>query len=170
MWEFNGQRRPPFADPPGPGQESVWDYPRPPVIDGSTRRVDVRDGNRVIASSAAACRVLETASPPTWYLPPGAIDFTLLTPVSGGSWCEWKGQASYFGLSRRRDGTPVAWTYREPTPAFRDIAGWLSFYPARVGCYVDDERVRAQPGGFYGGWLTDDIAGPCKGPPGTGHW
>ncbi len=171
MWEYNGERRPDFAPTPGPGQESVWDYPRPPRLAPDSRRVQVRAGQKLLADSRRAWRVLETASPPTFYLPPDDVAVELLRPVAGRSWCEWKGEAVYFALA---DGdaaaSPVAWSYPDPRPAFAAIAGYLSFYPARVECSVDGERVRAQPGGFYGGWITDEIVGPFKGPPGTGHW
>ena len=172
MWHWTGASRPPFADTPSPGQESVWDYPRPPRIAADRREVVVRSGATVIARSTRAVRVLETASPPTFYLPPGDVDARVLRPADGGSHCEWKGSAAYWSVVLPDGGAwdAVGWSYPRPTPAFAAIAGWLSFYPARLACTVDGERVRPQPGGFYGGWLTDDIAGPCKGAPGTGHW
>jgi uncharacterized protein (DUF427 family) len=171
VWEYRGQARPAFAVEPGPGQESVWDYPRPPVLEQDQRRVVVRVGALTIADTRGALRILETASPPTFYLPPDDVRDDLLVASAQSSWCEWKGAARYFDLvagpSRRQN---VAWSYPQPTPAFSAIAGHYSFYPGRVECYVDDERVRPQPGGFYGGWLTADIVGPCKGEPGTGGW
>lgn len=167
-WQYDGRRRPPFAEAPGPGRESVWDYPRPPRLAPNARLVEVRHGERPIAATRRAIRVLETASPPTFYLPPEDLIHGVLVPAPGSSHCEWKGRARYWALSE--GGAPVAWTYDDPTPAFAAIRGWFSFYPARVDCFVDGERVRPQPGGFYGGWLTDDISGPVKGEPGTGHW
>ncbi len=167
-WQYDGSLRPPFAEPPGPGCESVWDYPRPPRLAADTRLVEVRDGERLLVSTRRAVRVLETASPPTFYLPPEDLMPGLLVPAPGSSYCEWKGRARYWALVD--GGEPVAWTYDKPTPAFAAIRGWLSFYPARVACHVDGERVRPQPGGFYGGWLTSEIVGPVKGEPGTGHW
>ncbi len=167
-WQYDGRRRPPFAEAPGPGRESVWDYPRPPRLAPDARLVEVRHGERPIAATRRAIRVLETASPPTFYLPPEDLSRGVLVPAPGSSHCEWKGRARYWALSE--GGAPVAWTYDDPTPAFAAIRGWFSFYPARVDCFVDGERVRPQPGGFYGGWLTDDISGPVKGEPGTGHW
>ena len=167
-WQYDGRRRPPFAEAPGPGRESVWDYPRPPRLAPNARLVEVRHGERPIAATRRAIRVLETASPPTFYLPPEDLSRGVLVPAPGSSHCEWKGRARYWALSE--GGAPVAWTYDDPTPAFAAIRGWFSFYPARVDCFVDGERVRPQPGGFYGGWLTDDISGPVKGEPGTGHW
>ncbi len=168
MWEFNGKRRPDFAEVPGPGQESVWDFPRPPALVPDSRRVSVSDKGRPIAMSLRAIRVLETASPPTFYLPPEDVELSMLQPAPGESWCEWKGRARYFSLAG--DSRAVAWVYPDPLPEFAAIAGYFSFYPGRVECRVDEQRVRPQAGGFYGGWVTDDIVGPCKGDPGTGHW
>lgn len=172
MWTWTGRARPPFAIEPGPGQESVWDYPRPPRPASDPRRVMVHAGNACIADTTRAVRVLETASPPTFYLPPQDIDLDRLRPAPGGSHCEWKGRAVYWS-ARDDDGQwleAVGWSYPDPAPAFASITGWLSFYPARLRCTVAGERVRPQPGGFYGGWLTDEIVGPVKGAPGTGHW
>lgn len=169
MWTFKGQQRPAFADEPGPGQESVWDYPRPPALVPSGRLVEVRDGPVMLARSQRCVRVLETASPPTWYLPPEDIETGLLVAAPGRSFCEWKGRAQYWALARAPQ-VPVGWSYPAPTKAFAALAGWLSFYPGRVDCIVDGQRVRAQAGGFYGGWITDDITGPFKGEPGTGGW
>ncbi len=168
MWTFKGQRRPDFAISPGPGQESVWDYPRPPALVDCTRPVRVLAGTEVLAQSTRALRVLETASPPTVYLPPDDVDLTLLVAAQGSSHCEWKGVANYYSLT---DGGPVvAWQYRQPSPTFAAMAGYLSFYPGRVTCMLGDETVQAQAGDFYGGWVTTDIVGPFKGDPGTGHW
>jgi uncharacterized protein (DUF427 family) len=172
MWQYNGRERPPTADLPTPGQESVWDYPRPPRCVQDQRHVVVRAGEKVIAGTRRAVRVLETASPPTFYLPPQDIDMALLVPTSGLSICEWKGAASYWAVVLA-DGTrleAVGWSYSHPKPGFAAISDWLSFYPARLCCEVNGERVRPQPGGFYGGWLTNEIAGPVKGEPGTAHW
>lgn len=170
MWHYTGQQRPPFAEKPGPGQESVWDYPRPPSLVRCNREVVVNAGGEELARSSRSYRVLETASPPTWYIPAEDVNRDLLVPVSGSSFCEWKGSASYWALAADPSGEPIAWTYAQPTAAFAAIAGYISFYPGRVACYVDGERVRPQPGYFYGGWVTDDIVGPVKGEPGTGHW
>jgi uncharacterized protein (DUF427 family) len=172
MWTYQGNKRPPFALTPASDQESVWDYPRPPVIVADARRVVVRAGSVLLADTRRAVRVLETASPPTFYLPPDDAQIERLRRASGSSRCEWKGLASYWSVVLG-DGTgleQVCWSYDEPEPAFACIAGWLSFYPGRVACEVDQQRVRPQPGGFYGGWLTDEIVGPVKGDPGTGGW
>lgn len=164
QWQYTGQSRPAFAVVPGPGQESVWDYPRPPRIVPDSRRVEVRLGDRLIADSAAAVRVLETASPPTFYLPPSDVATAELLPSGARSMCEWKGRAVDFDL---RDGPrSVAWCYERTFPEFAAIAGWLAFYPAKLECRVAGERVRPQPGGYYGGWITDEIVGPVKGEPG----
>jgi uncharacterized protein (DUF427 family) len=170
MWTYRGQQRPDFAEEPGPGQESVWDYPRPPAIDPAPQAVKVSAGERLLAGTQNALRVLETASPPTVYLPPEDVNFDLLRPVAGRSFCEWKGQAQYWALADSRDGVAIGWSYPAPTNAFKAIAGWISFYPGRVACLLNNERVRAQEGGFYGGWVTDNIKGPWKGQAGTGGW
>jgi len=165
-WTFTGSGRPEFALIPKPGQESVWDYPRPPVIVDDARLVEVyaADGT-LLAGSRETKRVLETASPPTFYLPPAALVVALDT-ASGSSFCEWKGQAEYFGYG----GQSLAWRYPRPSTRFAAIAGWYAFYPALCHCLVAGETVRAQAGGFYGGWVTDEIVGPYKGEPGSSGW
>ena len=170
MWRFRGHKRPAFAEEPGPGQESVWDYPRPPSLRPDSRRVEVRTGEVLLARSAGAVRVCETASPPTFYLPPGDVATDRLAPANDRSFCEWKGVAMYWTLADGSAPRPVAWSYPEPTATFRSLAGHLCFYPGRVDCFVDGERVRAQQGEFYGGWITPEITGPFKGDPGTGGW
>ena len=168
MWKFSGQQRPDFAIEPAPDQESLWDYPRPPVIVECDRTVVVAEGPMIIARSTRAVRVLETASPPTIYLPPEDVDFDCLSAVSGSSFCEWKGMANYYALAT--GGQAIAWQYRAPLPAFIAITGYLCFYPGRVACTLGGERVKPQAGDFYGGWVTADIVGPFKGDPGTGNW
>jgi uncharacterized protein (DUF427 family) len=170
MWNYRGQRRPPFAKQPEPGQESVWDYPRPPKVVACSCEVDVRHNDREIAHSTASFRVLETASPPTFYMPKKDIDLTLLVPAPGQTFCEWKGVATYWALADSPAGAPVAWQYTDPRNGFEMLRECLSFYPARVACFVDGERVRPQHSEFYGGWVTNNIAGPFKGDPGTGDW
>jgi uncharacterized protein (DUF427 family) len=171
-WKHKGVSRPGFADEPGPGQESVWDYPRPPALRFDSRRILVCRGDLLVADTTHAVRVLETASPPTFYLPPGDVAAELLQRVPDqNSWCEWKGAANYYDLTTPDGLVPqVAWRYLEPLPVYALLAGYYSFYPGRIECYVDGERVRAQPGGYYGGWLTAEIAGPVKGEHGTGGW
>lgn len=169
MWTYTGQQRPDFATEPDEGQESVWDYPRPPALVRCAQLIEVHAGDRLIASTTGSRRVLETASPPTIYIPPEDIRFEQLQRVSGSSYCEWKGAAQYWALSSD-SSRAIGWSYPEPTPAFTEIGDWLCFYPGRVECYIDGERVRPQEGGFYGGWVTDNIVGPWKGGPNTGHW
>ncbi|MGI9291432.1 MAG: DUF427 domain-containing protein [Gammaproteobacteria bacterium] len=164
-----GQQRPAFAEEISEGQESVWDYPRPPAIVDCNQLVEVKVGDNVIASSTRSKRVLETASPPTVYIPPEDIQLDALMQVAGQSFCEWKGAAFYWGIVNA-DRFPVGWSYPTPSPAFAVIKNWLCFYPARIECYLDGERVKSQEGGFYGGWVTKSIVGPWKGATNTGHW
>lgn len=170
MWEYRGQKRPSFAVEPRPGQESVWDYPRPPKIVADNRPVKVINDGLVIAHSTETIRICETASPPTFYIPPEDINWTKLVPVPGSSFCEWKGRAKYWGLAEDQTHRPVAWSYESPSTRFLEIRSHVSFYPGLIACYVDGERVQPQPGEFYGGWITSDVVGPFKGEPGTGHW
>lgn len=153
---------------PGPGQESVWDYPRPPALVRSDRRVVVRREGRPVADSTRCFRVLETSHPPTWYVDPADVVEGVLTPSRARStWCEWKGAATYWDVLGLEAG---GWSYEDPTPGFAELRGFVTFYPSRLECFVDDERVRPQEGGFYGGWVTDDVVGPFKGGPGTLGW
>ena len=172
MWQWTGAQRPPFADEPGPGQESIWDYPRPPRLAPDARNVVVKLEGVVVADTTRAVRVLETASPPTFYLPPEDVDMALLEKAGGVSHCEWKGEAGYWTV-RTTDGAiadRAGWSYPEPLAPFESIKDYLSFYPARIECWVDGERVQPQPGRFYGGWITSDVVGPFKGELGTGGW
>jgi uncharacterized protein (DUF427 family) len=170
-WKYNGRIRPPFAAAAGAGQESVWDYPRPPLIVEDTRRVLVMVDDTLIVETDAALRVLETASPPTFYVPLADVRTELLVWRDGGSVCEWKGVASYCDVVLPELRVADAgWRYADPRPQFARIAERMSFYPGRVECYVAGERVLPQPGGFYGGWLTHEIVGPIKGAPGTAQW
>jgi uncharacterized protein (DUF427 family) len=170
MWSHRGQARPKFAEAPGAGQESVWDYPRPPALVACRQTVEVRAGDALIAASNRCMRVLETASPPSYYIPPAEIDMTRLAKAPGSSYCEWKGVAQYWALAGEFVELPVGWSYPHPPVDFAALKDWLSFYPARVDCWVAGEKVRPQPGGFYGGWITSEITGPFKGDPGTLHW
>jgi uncharacterized protein (DUF427 family) len=170
-WQYVGRERPSFAEAPGEGQESVWDYPRPPRLAPDAREIVVRAGDIVIARSTRAVRALETASPPTFYLPPDDVDRARMEPSHGSSRCEWKGEASYWTVvipSRRIER--VAWSYLDPLPGFEMLRDYLSFYPSRLECYVNGEGARQQPGVFYGGWVTSEIVGPFKGAPGTEAW
>jgi uncharacterized protein (DUF427 family) len=152
--------------------ESVWDYPRPPRVEPSTEHVVVEHAGRVLVDTSTSYRVLETSHPPTYYLPRDAFAAGVLRPADGRSWCEWKGHASYLDLVV---GDQVlagaAWTYADPSPGFEDLRDHVALYPGRVDrCTVDDEVVRAQPGDFYGGWITSRVTGPFKGGPGTRGW
>jgi uncharacterized protein (DUF427 family) len=156
---------------PGPGQESVWDYPRPPAIVPDTRLVRVELEGVVIGETERAIRVLETSQAPAFYLPPDDLDWSHLEPSPGASYCEWKGQADY--LAAVVDGHRVddaGWRYRSPVPRFDAIRDHVAFYPDRVDCFVDGERAEPMPGGFYGGWVTREVVGPFKGGPGTLGW
>ena len=126
----------------------------------------------MIANTNRAIRVLETASPPTFYLPPNDVQINLLEVAAGNSLCEWKGQARYWSvvLPEREPIRSAAWSYEEPFDGFERIAGYLSFYPGRLECYVGGERVAPQPGNLYGGWVTPEVVGPFKGGPGTESW
>ncbi|UCF18591.1 MAG: DUF427 domain-containing protein [Gemmatimonadota bacterium] len=170
-WRYSGQRRPDFAREPGPGQESVWDYPRPPCLNPDTRFIEVARSGVTVAKTRRAVRMLETASPPTFYLPPEDVSIEYLEKSRCTSICEWKGTASYWSL-RLGDMTlrDVAWSYEDPSPGFESISGYLSFYPARVDCFVDGFKVDPQPGRFYGGWVTPEVVGPFKGEPGSEWW
>lgn len=162
----------PKPEKPGPGQESVWDYPRPPRLEEFVGRITVELGGQTVASTDKAWRVLETSHPPTYYLPSESFADGVLLPVTGQSWCEWKGQASYFDLVTERARAPkAAWTYRDPTPGFEPIAGAIAVMAAQVDrCTVNGETVVPQPGGFYGGWVTSWVVGPFKGIPGSMGW
>jgi uncharacterized protein (DUF427 family) len=151
--------------------ESVWDYPRPPRVEASTRRVRIVLGGGVIAESTRAHRVLETSHPPVYYVPLEDVVGDALEPSRGRTtFCEWKGIASYYdaiGADGRRVDR-AAWTYRDPSPGFEAIRGAVAFYPALMEeCTLDGEVVRAQEGGFYGGWITSEIEGPFEGGGGT---
>ena len=155
-----------------PASESVWDYPRPPRVEPSKRRVRVIVGGSVVAESTRAVRVLETSHPPGWYIPREDVRMDLLRPTTRQTTCEFKGQATYFHVSAGgRDRREAAWTYERPLPGYEAITGHIAFYPGRVDeAWVDDERVLPQAGDFYGGWITSDVTGPFKGGPGTRGW
>ena len=170
MWKYRGQERPGFAAVPAPGQESVWDYPRPPKLTPDRRLIEVYQEEQMVAKSDRTYRVLETASPPSFYIPPDDVNWELLILAPGSSVCEWKGAAKYWNLQSNTKLGVVGWSYPDPSPAFEKIRDYISFYPAVLMCYVSGERVRAQPGHFYGGWVTNEIVGPFKGDPGTEYW
>jgi len=154
------------------GTESVWEYPRPPRIEKVSKHVRVFFNGRLIADTKAAFRILETSHPPTYYIPPGDIKLEFLQKNNKRTICEYKGIAEYYDLKvNGRVSNNAAWSYPDPMPEYEPLKDYISFYPSRVDeCYVDGERVRAQGGDSYGGWITDNIIGPFKGAPGTEGW
>ncbi len=164
--------RRPVPEKPRPGQESVWNYPRPPALEESRRSIQVVLGGVTVADTTRSWRVLETSHPPTYYLPREAWAPGALVEADGSSFCEWKGRASYLDVvggevvARR-----AAWYYPDPTPRFADLTGAVAVMPSAMDrCVVDGETVRPQEGSFYGGWITADLAGPFKGIPGSMGW
>lgn len=157
---------------PGPGQESVWDYPRPPRVEPSTAHVVVTHAGAVVADTRRALRVLETSQAPAYYLPAADVDQSLLRPATTRSFCEWKGTASYADVVvGAAVAASAAWTYLHPVAAFAELVGHWAFFPRSVDrCTVGGEVARPMEGGVYGGWVTDAIVGPMKGGPGTAHW
>ncbi len=150
----------------------MWDYPRPPRLEPTSSMIEVVLGGRVVARTDRAFRVLETSHPPTYYLPRSCFAEGSLRDAAGGSFCEWKGQASYLDVLGPDAVAPrAAWFYPSPTAAFADLVDTVALYPGAMDrCTVDGEVVRAQPGGFYGGWVTAAVVGPFKGGPGTSYW
>lgn len=157
---------------PGPGQESVWDYPRPPRLEDSAKHIQIIFNGVIIADTHRAKRVLETSHPPVYYLPPEDIKMEYLSSTNQGSFCEWKGRAIYYTIMiDEKQATNVAWSYPNPTLNFAYIKDYLAFYPQLMdACYVNGELVQPQPGNFYGGWITSDVVGPFKGAAGTWGW
>ena len=166
------RRRRPDAQPVAPGQESVWDYPRPPAVEPSGRRIRIVLGGVTIVDTTAAVRVLETSHPPTWYVPFDALTDCSLEAEQRRTLCEFKGQARYWTLEAGGRRAPsAAWSYPEPTSGYELLRDRFTVYPSRMdACFVDDEQVRSQAGDFYGGWITSDVVGPFKGGPGTWGW
>lgn len=158
--------------------ESVWDYPRPPRLEQTARHLRIMHGGELIAETRRAWRILETSHPPVYYIPQSDVAMQWLTrSPRRSSFCEWKGSAVYWTINLRNasSGQPVvmdaAWSYPDPAPQYADLRDHLAFYASRVDeCTVDGERVQAQPGDFYGGWITSRVLGPFKGAPGTLGW
>ena len=171
-WRRAPRGRPADWPVPGPGQESVWDYPRPPRVEPVAERVRVELGGALLADSTRARRVIETASPPTYYVPAEDVLREQLEPSPHRTFCEWKGVAHYWNArSGERLVQDVAWSYPQPAAGFESLRDHLAFFPARVdACWLGDHRVTPQPGDFYGGWITPNILGPFKGDPGTEGW
>lgn len=162
----------PRADPPGPGQESVWDYPRPAVAEPTAARIVVEHRGCIVADTRSAIRTLETSHPPSYYIPRADIAPGVLRRAAGSSLCEWKGAAAYWDVLI--DGVVLArvgWSYATPTPPFALLRDHVAFYAAPFDrCTFDGETVVPQPGQFYGGWITSRVAGPFKGVPGSMGW
>ncbi|MEJ7561296.1 MAG: DUF427 domain-containing protein [Ilumatobacteraceae bacterium] len=161
-----------IPDVPAPGQESVWDYPRPPRWDREPERVEIVFGGEVILSTDGAIRVLETSHPPTYYLPVADFVDDAVRPAEGSSFCEWKGMASYFDVvGGDQVAARAAWGYPSPTVGWEVLLGHVAVYAAAMDhCTVGDHVVEPQPGGFYGGWVTPRVVGPFKGVPGSHGW
>ena len=155
-----------------PDQESVWDYPRPPRVEVCHKQILVIAGGASIAETGHSFRVLETSHPPVYYIPRSAVRIDLICESEHASFCEWKGYARYYSLQLPSGVIEnAAWSYPNPTERFQSITGCLAFYPSKMDqCFVDGELVSAQPGDFYGGWITNDIVGPFKGGPSTLGW
>ncbi len=171
---MSGPARDPGAgEASAPAGERVWDYPRPPAVLACDRRVRVELCGVTLADSGSALRVLETSHPPTIYIPPADVRLDLLAPsAQRASWCEFKGAAGYLdALLAGRRWEAVAWSYADPAPAYARLREHIAFYPARVdGAWLGEERVQAQEGDFYGGWITAELVGPFKGAAGTLGW
>ncbi|MBT2500947.1 DUF427 domain-containing protein [Curtobacterium sp. ISL-83] len=157
---------------PGPGQESVWDYPRPPAVEPVAARVVVRLGGQVVADTTDAVRVLETSHPPVYYVPISDLADGALQPAEGSSMCEFKGRARYFDVSGGGvTASRAAWNYPTPEPGYETLRDRVAIYPSAMdSCEVGGERVQAQEGDFYGGWITSAVVGPFKGGAGTFGW
>jgi uncharacterized protein (DUF427 family) len=162
----------PEPDPVLPGQESVWSYPRPAVAQPTDKLLEVWLGGQLVARTARGIRTLETSHPPTYYFPPEDVAEGVLSLAPGATFCEWKGQARYFDVvAGGRRAEAAAWSYPSPTKGFAVLKDHVAFMPAAMDrCVVGGETARPQEGGFYGGWITSDLAGPFKGPPGTRFW
>ena len=153
--------------------ESVWDYPRPPIVVLSREHVVIELDGEIVADSRRSLRVLETSHPPVYYVPGEDIAPGLLRQTAGMTWCEFKGSASYFDVAcpGGRMVPRAAWHFPQPTAGCEALVGHVAFYPGRMSrCTVDDETVVAQLGDFYGGWITSKVSGPFKGARGTDRW
>lgn len=157
---------------PGPNQESVWDYPRPPKVEDTDKHIEVFFNDILIADSTDVKRVLETSSPPVYYIPTEDIEMRYFLKSERRSFCEWKGATCYYTI-KVHDKTvhDAAWYYPNPAPSFESIKNYIAIYSENMDtCFVDGEIVQSQAGNFYGGWITSDIVGPFKGEPGTEGW
>jgi len=157
---------------PKRGQESVWNYPRPPRLERVNQQIKVEFGGLVLAETTQGYRLLETASPPVYYFPPFDVRIAYFMVSSKQTVCKWRGVARYWDLRvEKRVALDAAWSYPHPRKGYEGICDYFGFYPSKVdACYVGKEKVRAQAGEFYGGWITSKILGPFKGEPGTEFW
>jgi uncharacterized protein (DUF427 family) len=162
----------PTPEPIAPGQESVWSYPRPPRAEFCPRHVTIIHRGVTVADANGAVRTLETSHPPSYYLPQADVAMALLEPTDKRSFCEWKGVAVYYDVVVGQARIPdAAWGYADPTTAFAVLKDHIAFYASVFEtCLIDGKAVTPQPGGFYGGWITDDVKGPFKGVPGSRFW
>lgn len=153
-------------------RENVWDYPRPAVCEPFVGTLSVVVEGIVIAESQSALRTLETSHPPTYYFPAADVNYGNLCKNERSTFCEWKGEASYFSYVTSQNVIPnIGWCYTNPTKSFSGIKGYISFYASKAdACYVNGERVQHQEGDFYGGWITSNLVGPFKGGVGTLGW
>lgn len=157
---------------PKQGQESVWDYPRPPQLEAFNKTIEMYALGEKIAQTNQAFRVLETSHPPVYYIPPADIETAFLIPSDSATFCEWKGRGSYYHLKiRGKVITDAAWYYTNPENKFQPIKNYPAFYAHKMDkCLINGEVVVPQPGNFYGGWVTKDIVGPFKGIDGSWGW
>ena len=171
-WRAFKRRRPTQIVPPGPGQESVWDYPRPPRVETVRRTLRVEFAGIVLAHSRRVLRVIETASPPVYYVLPEDIRMEFFKASEHETFCEWKGLARYWSIRvGERHADDAAWSYPRPDAGYEAIQGHLAFLSGKLdACYLGQERVTPQPRNYYGGWITADIVGPFKGAPGSQAW
>jgi uncharacterized protein (DUF427 family) len=162
----------PVPFPKQPGQESVWDYPRPAICEPTPKRIRIIHRGVTLADTRRAIRTLETSHPPSYYIPPQDIAEGLLWPNDRRSQCEWKGTARYFDVNCGGGMIEAAaWSYSNPAEAFLPLEGFVAFYGQYFDrCMVDDDAAVMQEGGFYGGWITPGLAGPFKGVPGSRFW
>jgi uncharacterized protein (DUF427 family) len=166
------RERPANIEKIGPGQESVWDYPRPPIIEREDRRIRIEHDGCILVNSIGAYRVLETSSPPVYYMPLDDVQTQYLEPSEHTTLCEWKGIANFWSI--RVDDRYVenaAWSYPEPWTGYGDIQHYIGFNAHKVdACFVGSHKVKPQPGKYYGGWITPEVVGPFKGIPGSKQW
>lgn len=157
---------------PGPGQESVWDYPRPPRIEPVSAQLKVKFDGKVVADTIHAYRILETSHPPTYYISPADVDHALIEKADHRSFCEFKGEAKYWSVvGPTKRANAAAWSYANPVAEFAALKDYFSFYANKVDeCWVGGEIVLPQEGDFYGGWITKNVVGPFKGALGTRGW